>query len=76
MERACTVTIDSVETTKPVTENMMKMVNKPTYCPSSSSSQYRLLEMWICCSMVLKLLKIFYETRLLIIGGLGFILEI
>lgn len=38
MEQACTVTIDSVEAAKPVTKNMAKMVNKPTCCPSSSSS--------------------------------------
>ncbi len=46
MEQACTVTIDSVEAAKPVTENMAKMVNKSTCCLSSSSSRYtRLLKM-------------------------------
>lgn len=29
VEQACTITIDSVEAAKPVTENMAKMVNRP-----------------------------------------------
>lgn len=32
IEQACTVTIDSVEAAKPVTENMAKMVNKHNCC--------------------------------------------
>lgn len=31
IEKACTVTIDSVEAAKPVTENMAKMVSHPGY---------------------------------------------
>lgn len=36
MERACSITINSVEAAKPITENMTKMVNRPThYLPLS-----------------------------------------